>query len=109
MAEDDGLLTYDPIALQQIEELDEQDQKKLSEGLSDIFSKILIMFIDLQTQSFIHVSKVNTINCLLNEKTPLFISGYVVTVQICPDSFQWHICSITNKESAKAYRIHKIA
>jgi len=107
-ADEDALISFCPKVQRQIEELDERDQKKLSKGISHIYSKIMKEIMNLKIQSYCHISQIILINSLLNNKTPLLVSGFVITVEICPDSFRWHVCSISDKETAKKYRIHKI-
>ena len=106
--EDEEAISYERGALSFIENLDGGEQVKLSSGIAETYGKILKMLFDLQMQSYVHISQVKVLNALLNNKTALIIAGYVVTVEVCTESFRWHVHTIWPQSPSSPYAVQKI-
>ena len=100
--------TYSNEALQVIEALEVEEQKKLSAGLAKIYSDSLAALFRIQTQSFVHRSEVNMLNLMHNQSTLLVVESYSIKVEICTDTFHWHVVAVESGALEKGYDIQKI-
>ncbi len=108
LVENNEHYTYSNEALQVIEALEVKEQKKLSKGLAKIYSETLAAMFRIQTQSFVHRSEVNILSLMNNPITLLVVETYSLRVEICTDTFHWHVLSVQAGAEARGYDVQKI-
>lgn len=97
---------YSQVALRQLDEMTQDEQSILVEGLVRAYVKVLSLLNQIRYSTFIPANSFSALQLLAaSDVTTLDLDGFSVRVQICHQSFDWHIVSIGTPGSLKHYKI----
>jgi len=103
-----GGVTLSSAALSQIEGLPVGEQRSLSQGLVEAYSKSLDLLVRNALQCFIHRDELTILEKLRSGMVVYNIHEYAFRISVCRKTYSWHVNSVGLPGSLRGFEIVKI-